>query len=594
LRLIDQPPAAALAGRFRAKRPKTGLVRSGTALALGVGMNRTSLAAGLGLLLSSSLLGCAAQTDSDHLPGDLDDATDGAGGKGDAWDSQNDPRLLSSHLNYRLAEIPKKGKLDKPVWAARYPVKATDVPIWSETYWPTAEGSTNTRWVSRSTKSPLEKYDVAFNKAAGCEQPAIRCGAGAKAAWDTYFACAGPAAKWQSTMFQGGRQMYDGVDSDGDGAVDECADNDGIAGWWGLCHSWTPASILEPEPQHAVTYNGVKFEVSDIKALIITLYDSNEALMLGGRCNAEEFTRGANGERDVPDECMDVNPGALHVILGNFLGLNDQALAMDRTYDSEVWNQPIYGYEVVKQAKITGSKANQCIGDTGTKYNRNPDAKTLYEVKTNVDYIVEGSPSTSPMGMADYTSRDTYHYILELNTDGKIIGGTYCTDSAERHPDFLWAPLSVTVSSAGRNPNLQIAKVKTLIELSRKDEGGTASDGRTFTSAGTASIPDNSTTGATLDVQVRESFTTRGLSVTVDLTHTYVGDLTLSLVRNGTVVKVLRDKTGGSGHDIHETYQLTSSELGTTDSKATWTIKAVDSAAQDVGKIEGVKLTFQE
>jgi len=557
-----------------------------------------SLRAGLGLaLLSTSVVGCASEADdAEHLPGDIDDADDSAaGGKDDAWDWHNDPKLLSQHLEYRLAALPRTGKLDKPVWSTRYPVLPTDVPMWSETYWPTARGSTNHRWQGHDVQSPLEKYDAAFNHAPGCEQPTSNCGSGAKAAWDTYLGCAGPAAKWHATNFQGSRTMYDGVDNDGDGQADECGDHDGIAGWWGLCHSWTPASMLEPEPQHAVTYNGVAFAVSDIKALIITLYDSNDALMLGGRCNSDEFPVGPNGERDIPTECQDVNPGALHVILGNFLGLNDQALAEDRTAGAEVWNQPVYAYDVTKQDVVDAARANACIGAAGATYTRNPSATTLYEVQVDVDYLVEASPSTRPRGLAGYLSRDTYHYILEVDGREKIVGGTYCTDSVDDHPDFLWAPLRVATSSTGRNPSVAIDNVKKLIELSRtQDDGGGTHDGRSYASTGTAAIPDNDPAGASVPIDVPDAFTAKGLAVTVDIGHTWRGDLKVSLLKDGVEVKVLSDRQGGSAHDLKGTYTIAASELPASGSKGTWTLKAVDTAAQDTGAINSLRLTFQE
>ncbi len=556
-------------------------------------MKRTLLA-GLSLL-SINLLASACATEEDpetSLPGDIDDAPP-AGGKGDAWDGDNDPHNLANRLTYKLSSLPRTGKLDKPVWKNRYTPTATDVPLWSDTYWPTAEGSINARWLGRTVKSPVEKYDAAFNNAAGCEQPASRCGTTAKAAWDTYIACAGPAAKWHAATFQGSRDMYDGVDSDGDGSKDECGDHDGIAGWWGLCHAWSPAAILEPEPQHAVTYNGQTFEVADIKALIVGLYDDSESLFLGGRCNAEKFERGPNGELDNIDaECMDVNPGALHVILSNFLGLKDAALVMDRTAPSEVWNQPIYGYNVTKQTKVTGKRANTCIGDAGDTYKRNSSAKELYEVEIDVEYLVEGSASKTPLGMEDYLSTDSYHYILEVGSTGKVIGGTYCTDSIDNHPDFLWAPTGVSSTANGRNPNLSLASVRKLIELSRAPVGGTTVGDKTFAATGNVAIPDNNTTGAKLDVPVTSSFTARSLAVEVDVVHTYRGDLIVSLLRNGTVVKVLANNTGGSAQDIHETFNLTAAELGTTDPKATWSLKVVDNAEQDTGSIHGVKLVF--
>ncbi len=562
-------------------------------------MKRTLLTGlGLSLLSSFTALGCTGGDRApDCQPGDIDCSTDSSG-KGDAWDYSNDPRRLSQNLNYRLAELPKAGKLDKPVWASRYTPTAADPVLWADTYWPTAQGSTNARWLGSTTKSPLEKYDAAFNGAAGCEaQPSPRCGEGAKASWDQYLACAGPAAKWHAANFQGSRQMYDGVDSDGDGQVDECGDHDGIAGWWGLCHSWAPAAILEPEPRKAVTHNGVTFEVADLKALIITLYDKTDALMLGGRCNAEEFERDANGSlTNIPRECLDTNPGALHVILTNFLGLNDQALVEDRTANYEVWNQPVYGYEVTKQDVVDHKRANACIGDTGEAYTRNAAAKDLYEVEIRVDYLFEGNASRQPLGLEGYIGRDEYHYILEVDGGGKIVGGTYCTDSLADHPDFLWAPIAVGTSSYGRNPGVQLDKVRTLINLSRQDDGGGGgtTEGRSYSSTGTAQIPDNDPAGASVSVDVPDELTVRGLSVTVDITHSYRGDLHVSLLKDGAVVKVLHANAGGSADDLRETYTLSAADVASVTSKGQWTLQVVDSAAQDTGTVNSVKLTFAE
>src|SRR5262245_8228691 len=213
---------------------------------------------GLGLALSlTAATGCATDDGSDCQPGDIDCSDEvGEGGKADGWNYLNDPARLANALQYRLAELPRSGKLDKPVWKDRFPSAPSSMNvIWSETYFPSARGSTNTRWQGASVKSPLEKYDQAFNNSAGAAtQPTRRCGSTAKAEWDTYLAAAGPAAKWASLNFQGMVNGYNGRDDDGNGQVDECSggqngygpDNT-PAGWWGLCHAWTPASILEPE-----------------------------------------------------------------------------------------------------------------------------------------------------------------------------------------------------------------------------------------------------------------------------------------------------------------------------------------------------------
>jgi len=550
----------------------------------------------LGMLIvgSLNLMACATSDDSECLPGDIDCADGGGGGgKADGFDYKNDPERMSQHLNYRLDELPKTGDRTVPVWKDQYPeaVGKADV-AWADTYWPTSEGSHNNRWQGDSIPSPLEKYDAAYNNAPGCATyPSKFYGAGAKAEWDTYYGCAGPAAKWQSQNFQGGGEMHDGIDNDGDGKTDEYGDDgiDGIQGWWGTCHAWTPASQLIPEPQHAVTVNGVTFEVGDIKALAQNVFDRTSAVMLGGRCNSKEINHTVEGSAN--DDCSDVNPGALHVVMTNFLGLANLALVEDRTANYEVWNQPVMGYEVTKQDAIAAKDAMTCVGATGDKWTYNTNAKELAEVKMTVKYMTEGSPSRTPIGSKNNIRTDRYHYILELNSDRKIIGGRYCSDSENSHVDFLWAP---TGSFQPSNPNVKVANVKELFAkgVAQDNGGGGGGNETVFQSTGSpVSIPDNNPAGASVDIAVSGLTGAQTLAVSVDITHTYRGDLTLELYRDSTKVKTLADQTGGSQANIQETYTLSAAEVGA-NPNVRWTLKVIDQAAQDVGTINTVKLAF--
>jgi hypothetical protein len=556
---------------------------------------KRSLLTGLGLTLLTSvqMLGCAIEEDAgdECLPGDIDCAEPSADGKADGFDYKNDPARMSQNLKYTLADLPKKGELKTPVWKAQFPEAATRVPVaWADTYWPTAEGSHNVRWLGPTVKSPMEKYDAAFNNAPGCATQPPMYGTGAKAKWDTYNGCAGPAAKWQSNSFQGGSDMHDGVDNDGDGKVDDHGTDgiDGIAGWWGTCHAWAPAALMLPEPQKAVTVNGQTFEVADIKALMQNIFDSSSAVMLGGRCNSKEITHDVNGSAN--DACADVNPGAMHVILTNFLGIAQLPLVEDRTANYEVWNQPVLAYEVKKQVEVTATAANQCVGQTGSTWKYNTNAKKLYEVSMFVTYLTESGASRTPVGFANNKAYDTYHYILETNTAGKVIGGRFCTDSTNSHIDFLWSP---TGSYRSSNPHINVAKVKELIAKSISTGGTTNPTAKVFTATPTtASIPDNNPTGVTVDVPVTGVTGSVALTVSVDITHTYSGDLVLSLLRDGTRVKDLRVNTGGSTPNIVESYNLTAAEVGST-VNTRWTLKVVDNAAQDVGKVNSVKLSFE-
>lgn len=554
------------------------------------------LLAGLGftLLGSTILAGCADSSSqpSDCQPGDVDCAAPAATGKADGWDDKNNPDYFAQHLEYHLDKLPKKGWRNTPYWKDQYPeaVGKADT-VWADTYWPASEGSHNARWQGPTVKSPLEKYDAAFNNAPGCDTQPAMYGAGAKAAWDQYNQCAGPAAKWQTTEYEQIGYMHDGVDNDNDGVTDDYGQDgsiDSVQGWWGSCHAWTPASQLVPEPQHAVTMNGVTFEVGDIKAIIQNAFDQTSAVMLGGRCNDKEITHDVHGSAN--DDCRDVNPGALYVVMTNFLGINQMPLIEDKTANYEVWNQPVVGYEVTQLDKTTATAANTCVGNTGDSWSYNPDAKDLYEVRMTVSYVVEGYPGTAPIGYRNNVATDDYHYILEVGSTGKVIGGRYCTDTENSHIDFLWSPTGQWNPS---NPYVDVGKVQQLIKASVAPDTGSGGGAMTkdFTATPSAAIPDNDPTGVSVDVPVSGLSAAKGLAVSVDITHTYSGDLVLTLFKDGSQVKVLRQNQGGSTANINETYTLAPGELPA-DANGTWTLKVVDTAAVDTGTVNKVTLSF--
>jgi len=212
-----------------------------------------------------------------------------------------------------------------------------------------------------------------------------------------------------------------------------------------------------------VTINGVTFDIADIKALTQSIYDSTSAVMLCGRCNNKAINHTVEGSAN--DACADVNPGAFHVILTDFLGLRQAALVEDRTANYEVWNQPMLGFDITKQAEISKSAANTCVGNTsgGNTWSYNTRAAKLYEVRMTVSYLTESGAEARPVGFINNTSTDNYHYILELNSAGKVLGGRYCTDNTNAHIDFLWSP---TGNFRPSNPNVDKAKVLDLIKKS--------------------------------------------------------------------------------------------------------------------------------
>lgn len=393
-------------------------------------------------------------------------------GKADAWNYKNDPKkladFLDKELDYAMDALPLQGT-------------AKTITPWPDTYWPTYQDGTNARWKSPTELSPLEKYDVAFNGWTADDAFMQLKPFNAKnctAAWDKeYYEKLGPAAKYQSAN-KGNAKARDGVDSDGDGQVDECDDNDGVESWWGLCHAWVPAALNEKEPVHPVTLNGVTFYPADIKALLQTIYDRSRSIIVGGRCNAKEVERDETG-RIKDENCRDTNAGAFHLILTNLLGIHGMPFAEDRTYDYEVWNQPVYDYNITLNQEIDVTKANELLGVTGDTYQYNPDAKRFWQVQVTVRYVTESHAEDHALipTLQSYLRTDKYHYVVEGDADGKVIGGEWVPKGgssnhgfwgASDQPDFLWA----SVGPAGEttsNPHVKYSKVKELLELSLRD-----------------------------------------------------------------------------------------------------------------------------
>ncbi len=121
--------------------------------------------------------------------------------------------------------------------------------------------------------------------------------------------------------------------------------------------------------------------------------------------------------------------------------------------------------------------------------------------------------------------------------------------------------------------------------------GGGGGGGTSYENTTPVSIPDNGP-AVTSDITVsgRSGNAPANLQVTVDITHTWRGDLVIDLVGpSGTAYRLKNFSGSDSADNVQETYTVnTSSESA----NGTWRLRVQDQAAQDVGKINSWKLTF--
>jgi hypothetical protein len=487
------------------------------------------------------------------MPKANQDAVKADEGKAEGWSSADNPFIFGGSLEQRIANLPQVGE-------------AANIP-WAGNYWPVYEDSINNRWDGAQSDSPAKKYEKAFG------------GTGVEDA----------VSKYHGIDAQSSRKACS-QDSECESKIGEsCAKRAGkdkgycIPTWWGICHAWSPAAILLPEPKHPVTMNGVTFKVQDIKALITLVHDKTTSKFVSLRCDRDADAGnvtfdGSGRPADSNSECRDTNPGTFHLLLANYLGIHKASFVEDRTWDDEVWNQPLRGYKVTEQQEVSAAEANRLIGLTSiggttvtktgtvakdawqhfgsfpvtagqlvkvvmtgsgdadvyvklgaqpsasaydcrpytgssnetcdltvpagttqvfvsvngyadssaftlkvttggsvpTSYGFNTKAVKLYSMKTTVYYISEAAASTDGnLGATidNYTRSDDLEYILEVDADGKIIGGEWVGDSKTLHPDFVWLPTAVSGSSVAGGKILY-SVVKDLLDRSVAPEGG--------------------------------------------------------------------------------------------------------------------------
>ena len=110
-------------------------------------------------------------------------------------------------------------------------------------------------------------------------------------------------------------------------------------------------------------------------------------------------------------------------------------------------------------------------------------------------------------------------------------------------------------------------------------------------------IPDNGPTGVEDVIHIAEALNLSSIKVTVDLSHTFIGDLRLTLIAPSETPVVLHNRSGGSANDIQKTYELATvpglSALLEQSVQGDWTLRVQDLARRDVGRLNRWELEIE-
>jgi hypothetical protein len=106
---------------------------------------------------------------------------------------------------------------------------------------------------------------------------------------------------------------------------------------------------------------------------------------------------------------------------------------------------------------------------------------------------------------------------------------------------------------------------------------------REYTASPAAAIPDNNTTGVSSTIEVPDTGTITDAKVSLAITHTYIGDLKVTLTKGSDTITV-HGNSGGSQDNLN-VMSFALPALSGKQLAGTWTLKVVDNAAQDTGSL---------
>lgn len=112
-------------------------------------------------------------------------------------------------------------------------------------------------------------------------------------------------------------------------------------------------------------------------------------------------------------------------------------------------------------------------------------------------------------------------------------------------------------------------------------------------------IPDNRPEGVVSFIDIPNSGRLTDITVSVDITHTWRGDLEVTLIAPGNFTALLKGATGEPGSDLRQTYRpsdtpaLASLVQGNININGRWSLHVVDRAQRDVGRLVRWSLDLQ-
>ena len=103
-------------------------------------------------------------------------------------------------------------------------------------------------------------------------------------------------------------------------------------------------------------------------------------------------------------------------------------------------------------------------------------------------------------------------------------------------------------------------------------------------------IPDNSSFGIVSNIDVKHTGDAGIVKVQLNIKHSYIGDLKVTLTSPAGAKAILHNNSGGSDRNLNTTYDV---DFSGDEVNGRWQLNLVDTSSQDTGSLEGWGLNFQ-
>ncbi|UXI02852.1 S8 family serine peptidase [Photobacterium sp. TY1-4] len=137
---------------------------------------------------------------------------------------------------------------------------------------------------------------------------------------------------------------------------------------------------------------------------------------------------------------------------------------------------------------------------------------------------------------------------------------------------------------------IDAAAAKAYLDAGCNGPDGTGTGAESFSNTTSVAIPDNNLSGITSVIDVTRAGDSGSITVDLDITHTYIGDLNVTLVAPNGASVVLHNNSGGSANDIVKTFTVNYAGV---DSQGNWQLKVSDNARRDTGTLNSWRINFQ-